>query len=410
MFRLQRMFSFLRQCFRIARGACVGTYTVTDLSVGDAETLVLTPHLHLDGLLQLEEPVAKVLAEFKGEILSLNGLRTLTPEVARALAEFKGSGLLLSGLRTLTPEVARALAEFKGSGLGLDGLRTPTAELACALAEFKGSGLLLSGLRTLTPEVARALAEFKGSGLGLNGLRTVTPEVMRVLDEFKGEVLCLDGLRTLTLEAARALAKFDGEKLSLSGLRTLTPEAARALAEFKGEKLSLDGLRTLQAELASTQCQELSLAGLEHPSDGEWRRFMAARILIKGPSEVTVPEALVPIATSALDKVLSANNDEITSGSAPTKLIPRAGSIKPATLTAKPGRSVSGQKAQVVSRSRGKRTWDQVNFPGLATFIAVVLGGVCAIPVTIILVRVISPKAFFNLQPILPRFVFDWLR
>jgi hypothetical protein len=46
----------------------------------------------------------------------------------------------------------------------------------------------------------------------------------------------------------------------------------------------------------------------------------------------------------------------------------------------------------------------------LATMVAVVLGGVCAVPATLVILRFVSPEQFERVAELAPKFLTDWLR
>jgi hypothetical protein len=93
---------------------------------------------------------------------------------------------------------------------------------------------------------------------------------------------------------------------------------------------------------------------------------------------------------------------------------PAPGPVRPATVFEDMGdvldELLPGEEvASVVRpRSRGRRVVP-VDGP-VSTVIAVVLGGACAIPVALVLLRFISPAQFDRVAAGLPRFLSDWLR
>jgi hypothetical protein len=140
--------------------------------------------LQLAGLKQLEANVAKVLADYNGELLWLNGLPALDATAAKALAEFKGH-LWLHGVAALDTEASKALADFKGESfsLGLTTLDTHTAKALASNAKWDGQLPCFTAFES--PDsiaVARALAARKGS-LSFSGLKKISPKTLSALIE-----------------------------------------------------------------------------------------------------------------------------------------------------------------------------------------------------------------------------------
>ncbi|MCF7674247.1 MAG: hypothetical protein K9M97_02795 [Akkermansiaceae bacterium] len=160
-------------------------------------------HLYLDGLTEISEEVADVLAKALVEhngCLSLDGLDWITGEVARALSAHQG-GLSLNGLTEMPDEVAKMLAAHQGT-------------------------LYLNGMASLSDKAAMMLSAHQGD-LSLNGMSSLSDEAIKTLSAHKG-YLGLDGIASLSDEAAQALASHQG-KVSLWGLKEFSPEGARAL-------------------------------------------------------------------------------------------------------------------------------------------------------------------------------------
>ena len=240
--------------------------------------------LSLNGLHSISRAVAQELAEYTGDeeatgqaaTLKLNGLKKLSEEEAAALAKFTGSQLHLGGLKVLSPEVAHSLAGFSDF-LSLDGLNSINEETAGILAQYKSSvvtpqgdfkwyargALALGGLEEISPGVAYELTRLDDE-LNLD-LKTVCPRVARELAKFKGSLL-LTGLEKISTDAAKWLATSEASWLSLDGIRELAPDVAEQLAEFKGGPLSLPGVEKISIDaakwLATSEASWLSLDGL----------------------------------------------------------------------------------------------------------------------------------------------------
>lgn len=69
-----------------------------------------------------------------------------------------------------------------------------------------------------------------------------------------------------------------------------------------------------------------------------------------------------------------------------------------------------GEKVPTVVRPRISRAPRRTNIEAYAPIVAVLLGGVCSIPISLCLLRVISLKAFNNVAASLPDFLTAWLR
>ena len=140
-----------------------------------AAVLVTFPKgLHLDGLREVDVPMAEILARWDGwgekVLLSLGGLETLEPGVARALAACRGWGVALNGLQTLSPDAARELAALDNPFLSLDGLRSLPMETAEAISHWKRKFLTLDGLTEMDP-AARRLVEKGTEAVSFRSLR-----------------------------------------------------------------------------------------------------------------------------------------------------------------------------------------------------------------------------------------------
>ena len=69
-----------------------------------------------------------------------------------------------------------------------------------------------------------------------------------------------------------------------------------------------------------------------------------------------------------------------------------------------------GEEVASVVRSRTLAVRPASGESPVATILAVVLGGVCAIPIAMILLRIISPKQFELIVDTLPRALSGWMR
>jgi hypothetical protein len=200
------------------------------------------------------EEARRLVAEYKGEMLSLGGLTTLDAETAKALAEYKGDYLSLDGLATLNADTAKALAESKARRLHLKGLATLDADTAKALAEYKGDYISLDGLATLNADTAKALAEYKGRWLYLNGLATLDSDTAKALATYECDYLFLSCLTTLSLTPDSASAWVRLLRGNLSAVTALeSPDSvaiAKALATAKGP-LVLSNLKKISPKTLS---------------------------------------------------------------------------------------------------------------------------------------------------------------
>lgn len=69
-----------------------------------------------------------------------------------------------------------------------------------------------------------------------------------------------------------------------------------------------------------------------------------------------------------------------------------------------------GERVASVIRPKNAAKIAKADSESLASLVAIVLGGVCAIPMTLVLLRITSPKEFENLAASLPDFLTAWLR
>ncbi len=229
------------------------------LDIDAAELLVQEfADLHLDGLQDLNEELATTLAGHSGMLLSLNGVRELEPPVASAIAQYRGL-LLLNGIEQLTPEIAEPLASHLG-GVALCGVRSVDVHIAKCFAE-KHESLSLDGLTEISPSISRHLIDIGDAddidpvkdelayvmqspigrrSLSLSGLVKLNPDVAQVLAQHRG-MLILNGLQSIDLETATILAGGQSTLLALDGLPSIESEVEQVLRAFTGT-LSVDML------------------------------------------------------------------------------------------------------------------------------------------------------------------------
>ena len=168
--------------------------------------------LGLNGLESIDKDVARELAKFEGKILYLQGLKSIDKGAAQGLASFKGDlldnpladvWLRLEGLVTINQDVARELAKFEGTYLALNGLKFIDKIVASEMVSFRGH-IDLQGLKSIDKDVAQELAKFEGKLLDLDGLESIDKDVARELASVKGR-LSLTGLRFIDKDTLEIL-------------------------------------------------------------------------------------------------------------------------------------------------------------------------------------------------------------
>lgn len=109
--------------------------------------------VHLDGVSVLDDVVAEVLATWRGNgerfVLSLDGLIDPDPALVRVLGASRGWGLSFGGIRQLTPAMLDALAVYRGALIDLDGVTSLDDEAVSGLLELEAKWIELRGLRSL---------------------------------------------------------------------------------------------------------------------------------------------------------------------------------------------------------------------------------------------------------------------
>jgi hypothetical protein len=133
-------------------------------------------HLHLDGVVELTEAVARQLAEHSS-YLELPSLKRLDSLAAEALSQHRGA-IELSGLDTLDPPVAQALSKHRGD-LAIRGISHLEEGSAAALGMHRGT-LFLDSIKVLTSQAAASLSQHIGS-LHLDALQELSDETASCL-------------------------------------------------------------------------------------------------------------------------------------------------------------------------------------------------------------------------------------
>lgn len=173
------------------------TDSICTLNADEAKRLIKSAGdtLSLNGLASLDLPTAEVLALYRGQ-LYLDGLTELSEEVARVLALHEWGCLRLNGLKCLTPDVADALARHRRHLL-LNGLESITDEVAESLGKRR-CALSLDGVNTLTVRAARGLAQPMGWPKRLDGQETRPDYAEKLLDRTRGKALSLQSLASVS--------------------------------------------------------------------------------------------------------------------------------------------------------------------------------------------------------------------
>lgn len=69
-----------------------------------------------------------------------------------------------------------------------------------------------------------------------------------------------------------------------------------------------------------------------------------------------------------------------------------------------------GERVASVVRPKNAAARAKPETEALATLVAIVFGGVCAVPITLWLLKIIAPREFAKLSTVLPDFLTSWLR
>lgn len=216
--------------------------------------------IFLNGLLQLNESVAKALAPFKGEAIVFNGLRKIEVSVANAFATYQCQFISLDQIEELDSSIVQILSAFKGKGFSFNSLKCLDETTAQWLSNFH---LCLRGLQTLDENVAKILASGKGQVISLEK-KFLDEDTIKALSFLKKTTLYLDHLEYIDVSVAKWLTQSQRGFLSLKGLKRIDEDVAKALASFNGE-LFLDGLQELDVPTAKALASfkgTLSLNGL----------------------------------------------------------------------------------------------------------------------------------------------------
>lgn len=209
--------------------------------------------LNFDGLSELSNEQAQILATHTGKSVSLLGIKSLTSAAVKALSVHQGR--LQIGLKRVSDDSADVLASRKGELYlpDLTGLADSDAGLALADKLIRDDSSFNS-LTTLSEKVAERFAKLGDGYLRLNGLTSLSENTAKKLAMHCGEggksSLALNGLRELSHGAATALAGYQGA-LELESISELSDAAASALAEREGARsVYLRGLKRLSQTAA----------------------------------------------------------------------------------------------------------------------------------------------------------------
>ena len=173
--------------------------------------------------------IAKQMAAGPHRMIDFNGLKKLTyPPLAVALLSryHGGPHSSLNGVAEITDDVARVLADYKGNLNGLPGLTSLNSVPLAAKYASQPGDLKFAKLTTVPDDVAKALASHKGK-LDLSGVQSLSAEAAKAFATHEGE-LKLDGLKEISDEAAKALSQAVGS-VSMGSLATASPAATTSL-------------------------------------------------------------------------------------------------------------------------------------------------------------------------------------
>jgi len=212
--------------------------------------------LHLEGLVELSEPVAKALSRYPG-FLILDGIERISPAAAKhlsigriyflsmnSLKDFSGSEgnevaywlgqkteeLSLRGINELPASIAKHFSAGEG-GLYLDGLDEGIPDDSAGLLSQRLGKLTLVGMKSMRESTAKILSQKKS--LLILGLEDLPKEIAKHFGDHKGG-LWFYSLKHLLDDAAEALSKHEGP-LGFTALTRLSVKAAKALSNCPGE-------------------------------------------------------------------------------------------------------------------------------------------------------------------------------
>jgi hypothetical protein len=203
--------------------------------------------LHLEGLVELSEPVAKALSRYPG-FLVLDGVRRMSPSVAMHLSLGRNHYLSLGSLNDFSGSEGNEVAHWLGratNSLSLVGITNLPASIAKHFSEG-GGPLYLDGLdEEISDESARLLAQRPGK-LTLVGMKRMRESTAQILSSKRNWLIL--GLEELTKEIAEQFAKHKGG-LRFYSLTHLDDYAAEALSKHEGP-MGFTALRRLSAKAA----------------------------------------------------------------------------------------------------------------------------------------------------------------
>ncbi len=278
-----------RQANALARKRGALSFTeLFDLPLAAAQALTTNKYaLYLPKLIDLSEPLARVLVKYSGLSIRLDGVRQVSDTVASIIAGFPGDIFL--GFDSLQHESSGhlQLAEKISNQKTMNYPNLATVSTAVAKVLFKRNDpewlssitelpdgleseliacrkrLPLNSLRNLSDEIADIIGRCNSFEVSLNGLKTLKESAARNLRPYRG-ALFLDGIKELSEALARVVSALECSSLSMAGVSQLTESKADALCQLEGY-LRISGIKTLSDQVAATLAkhkQGISLDGL----------------------------------------------------------------------------------------------------------------------------------------------------
>lgn len=208
---------FIKNCSKSARKIlCWGLTGKYDISPVHLVTLgcLFASRVDLPEVVRLCEKGAKALSVLDAEI-ALNGITDLSEEIALILAEHTGTVYELThdGYEYYKDTTYNVYHD----ALELNGILSLDSKTATALASHRGSTLRLNGIVTLSDDVAEALALYEGM-LELRGLETISPRGVKILSIAIGD--------KLQLNVADSLSDLlEPENLEINGINEISDQA-----------------------------------------------------------------------------------------------------------------------------------------------------------------------------------------
>ncbi len=229
--------------------------------------------LYLNGITQLNEPLAEELSKCRCVFVSLNGIKKIDSKSLRKLVSFdSGFYAPVISLGSISVHEMRSLKDFFISSE------------TCAT-------MILDGVEALPLDVAKYFINYHG-GIGLNKIRRIDDEALAVLAKSEAH-FTFDSLDTITDAQAEVFTTFKCP-LSLHGLKKVTDRQFACFCNSENP-VSLAGLE----ELSDRQLQLLS--GAKNPIRFKNLRSLPREVVkhyrVTNPSNHTLDFPLV----SALD-------------------------------------------------------------------------------------------------------------